>query len=541
MSSKPSNVRRVLISRLWNRVVVLGAIVLGVAALGQGDAKQDRSGSWFSVPGFVNPVQAQTRLRRGRVIKTPAQKRRLKGLRKRTTTSTPTQPTPTKPTPTATPQKKKRVVKPAKPKVAQPKVKPPVMDPKTPRDVVAGSDLLPPHVRAYLKQTPTREFPPVPDLATRIRQSQVLVSFDARAPQTLLESLAQQYGLTYVDGLFIEMLDADIHRFSFAPGRSVADVVAALQADGRVVAAQPNYVFGSQGSAELSAQDDAQAELQYALAKLRVPAAHKRATGRTVKIAVIDTQIDTAHPELTGVVLEAFDAVPTGGDKADPHGTAISGIIAAQKTLRGVAPRAGILAVRAFVAEDGGLGEADTMSLARGMNWAERRGAQVFNMSFAGPKDALLLKLVDAAHARGIIMVAASGNAGPEAPPLYPAAHEHVIAVTATDFTDKLYKRANRGAHIALAAPGVDILVAVPGGRFGMMSGTSLATAHISGLVALLLESDPNLTPKEIHTLITRSAHDLGPKGTDPQFGAGRADAVEALDEGTKVNQVSQQ
>ncbi len=491
----------------------------------------------LSVPGLVSSAEAQTRLRR-RVIKPPAQRKRLKQLRNRTTTSTSTQP---KPKPTATPQKKKRVVVPAKPKVAQPKTKPPVLNPKTPRYLIARSKLLPRHVRVYLWQTPTREFPPAPDLASRVRPGQVVLSFATRTPQSVLDGLAQQYGLTYVDGLYVELIDRDVHRFAFAPDRALGDVISVLQADGRIAAVQANFVFAIQGSQEVSARDEAQAALQYALAKLRIPAAHARATGKTVKIAVIDTQVDAEHPELKGAELQSFDAVSDGFDKADPHGTAITGIIAARKTLRGVAPKAQILAVRAFAAENKELGVADTMSLVRGMDWAEREGARVFNMSFAGPKDALLLDVIDALHARGVIMVAASGNAGPEAAPLYPAAHEHVIAVTATDFADKLYKRANRGSHITLAAPGVDILVVLPDGKFGMMSGTSLATAHISGLVALLLEGNPNLGPKDIHDLITQSAFDLGPKGADPQFGAGRADAADALEQHIKVNQVSQQ
>jgi subtilisin family serine protease len=511
-------------------------VALAISALVFGATERQPAQPSDTVPGFVAPVQAQSTIRRRRVIKTPTQKKRLKRLRKRTTTSTPTQPKPT-----ATPQKKKRVVKPTKPKVAQPKVSPPALNPRTPRDEVAGSDLLPPHVRAYLRQTPTRQFAPVPDMASRFRQGQVLVSFDDRTAQTVLDDLAQRHGLTYVDGLFVELLDADVHRFAFDPSRSVADVIVALEADGRTARVQSNYVFGIQGNAETTPSDEAQAALQYALAKLRVTAAHKKATGKTVRIAVIDTQVDVGHPELNGAVLEAFDAVPGGGVSADPHGTAITGIIAARKTLRGVAPEAEVLAVRAFVPGANGLGEADTISLLRGIDWAERQGARVFNMSFAGPKDALLLELIDAAHDSGIILVAASGNAGPQAPPLYPAAHEHVIAVTATDYTDKLYRYANQGAHITLAAPGVDILVVVPDGRFGMMSGTSLATAHISGLVALLLEGNPDLTPRQIQALITQSAHDLGPKGADTQFGAGRADAMDALEQGSRAEQVSQQ
>lgn len=535
MSQKFNAMRCGRLSLTIFSALALFAVLTGLPA--DTPDNQARSG-WFkvlSIPGLVSSAEAQTGTRR-RVIKPSTQKRRLKQLRNRTTTSTPTQPKPT-----ATPQKKKRVVVPVKPKVAQPKTKPPALNPKPPRYVIVRSKLLPRHVRVYLWQTPTREFPPAPDLANRVRQGQVILSFAERTPQAVLDSLAQQYGLTYVDGLFVELLDRDIHRFSFGVERSLGDVIATLQADGRAATVQASYVFSIQSSTKISAADEAQAALQYALAKLRVPAAHTRATGKTVKVAVIDTQVDAGHPELKGAELQSFDAVSDGVDKADPHGTAITGIIAARKTLRGVAPNVQILAVRAFAAENKELGVADTMSLLRGMEWAEEQGARVFNMSFAGPKDPLLLELIDALHARSVIMIAASGNAGPKAAPLYPAAHEHVIAVTATDFADKLYKRANRGEHITLAAPGVDILVVMPDGKFGMMSGTSLATAHISGLVALLLEGNPELGSTEIRDLITRSALDLGPKGTDPQFGAGRADAVDALDQHSKTDQVSQQ
>lgn len=534
--SQISNAKRsAAIPRLFGIALAAAAVLFG---LQPGSPDSHQSGGWRQVlqlSSFVTAAKAQTGLRR-RIIKPSTQKKRLK-LRNRTTTTTPTQP---QPQTTSTPQKKKRVVVPVKPKVAQPKIKPPAHKSWPPRYVIARSKLLPRHVRVYLWQTPTREFPSAPDLANRVRQGQVILSFAQRTPQAVLDDLAQQYALTYVDGLFVELLDRDIHRFSFGVERSLGDVIAALQADGRAAEVQASYVFSIQSSTKISAADEAQAALQYALAKLRVPAAHKRATGKTVKVAVIDTQVDTAHPELNGATLESFDAISDGVDEADPHGTAITGIIAARKTLRGVAPKAEILAVRAFAAEEAGLGVADTMSLLRGMEWAEDQGARVFNMSFAGPKDPLLLELIDALHARGVIMIAASGNAGPKAAPLYPAAHEHVIAVTATDFADKLYKRANRGEHITLAAPGVDILVVMPDGKFGMMSGTSLATAHISGLVALLLEGNATLSSKEIRDLITQSALDLGPKGTDPQFGAGRADAVDALDQHSKINQVSQ-
>jgi subtilisin family serine protease len=128
-----------------------------------------------------------------------------------------------------------------------------------------------------------------------------------------------------------------------------------------------------------------------------------------------------------------------------------------------------------------------------------------------------------------VVLVAAAGNAGPKSPPLYPAADPNVIAVTATDAEDKLLRAANRGRHIALAAPGVDILAPAPHARYQTTSGTSIAAAHVSGLAALLLERKPDLTPDAIRKILLSTAADLGAKGRDDQFGAGLADAYRAL------------
>jgi subtilisin family serine protease len=148
-------------------------------------------------------------------------------------------------------------------------------------------------------------------------------------------------------------------------------------------------------------------------------------------------------------------------------------------------------------------------------------------MSFAGPKDPSLERALKAAHDKGVVLVAAAGNAGPKSPPLYPAADPNVIAVTATDIDDKLFSGANRGRYVAIAAPGVDILVPAPEGTYQMTTGTSVATAHISGVVALMLERNPRLTPAEVRRILTQSAKKLGP-ATD--FGAGLVNPGKALE-----------
>jgi subtilisin family serine protease len=128
-----------------------------------------------------------------------------------------------------------------------------------------------------------------------------------------------------------------------------------------------------------------------------------------------------------------------------------------------------------------------------------------------------------------MVLIAASGNAGPKSPPLYPAANPNVIAVSATDADDKLFAASNRGAHIAIAAPGVDIFLPAPDGKYQMTSGTSFSAAYVSGLAALVLERNPALKPEELRTILTKTARDLGAPGRDDLFGAGEADAYAAV------------
>jgi subtilisin family serine protease len=200
----------------------------------------------------------------------------------------------------------------------------------------------------------------------------------------------------------------------------------------------------------------------------------------------------------------------------------------------GSAPRARILAIRAFgggqgATEKPGGAESTSFVLIKALDHAASHGARVINMSFAGPQDALVESAVTAAAGRGIVLVAASGNAGPKSPPLYPAANAGVIAVSATDANDRLFAASTRGRHIAVAAPGVDIFLPAPDNKYQMSSGTSFSAAYISGLAALMLERNPALKPEELRAILMQTARDLGAPGRDDLFGAGIADAYGAV------------
>ena len=219
-----------------------------------------------------------------------------------------------------------------------------------------------------------------------------------------------------------------------------------------------------------------------------------------------------------------------GEARSEPelHGTAIAAIAGGRSGFQGVAPAASVLGIRAFSSGVKGSAQSYTLAILKALDWAVANGARVINMSFAGPEDPLLGKAIAAADALGVVIIAAAGNGGPNAKPAYPAAFPSVIAVTATDSSDEIYKDANRGAYIAVAAPGVDIMAAAPKGAFDISSGTSLAAAHISGIAALMIEKNPKLTSKEVREILSKSAHKLNGKSAE-ELGAGIADAAAAV------------
>jgi len=307
-------------------------------------------------------------------------------------------------------------------------------------------------------------------------------------------------------------------RARIAAGAAVPAVLARLRADPAVEWAQANHLFGLTGTSggDLAA-------VQYAPQKIRAERAHSLAEGDGILVAVIDSGVDGRHPELAGALDTSSSARTVGA-----HGTAVAGVIAAQDRMIGIAPAASIASFDAFIGA-GDSARGSTADIAKGLDRAAAAGARIVNMSFAGPPDELLATMLAAAKAKGVVLVAAAGNGGPKAAPAFPASDPSVIAVTATDPADAVYAAANAGRTVSVAAPGVDILVPAPGGGYQQLSGTSLAAAHVSGVAALILGADPELTPDAVRALLVRTALDLGKPGRDEVFGAGLVDAEAAV------------
>jgi filamentous hemagglutinin family protein len=338
-------------------------------------------------------------------------------------------------------------------------------------------------------------------------------------------------GLTVIASENLGITQSTVVRLRITNGRTVRDVIRALASVQLVAVAQPNYIYRlhQQGESAPASRGDTGPKgdaAQYVLEKLKIADVHRLVRGNNVLIAVIDSEIDAAHPDLEGVIAQSYDAVGAP-EKPHSHGTGMAGAIASHQRLLGTAPGARLLAVHAF--STAANAESTTFNILKGVDWSVRQGARIINMSFAGPKDPSLARALQAAYDRGIVLIAAAGNAGPKSPPLYPGADPNVIAVTATDAADKLFTGANRGTYISVSAPGVDILVPAPEGDYQITTGTSVAAAEVSGIVALLLERNPKLTPADIRRILTLSAKRLSPGARDNDFGSGLIDPLQAL------------
>jgi subtilisin family serine protease len=343
---------------------------------------------------------------------------------------------------------------------------------------------------------------------------------------------------------FAESLNLNIERNYELSGLRLRVFLMRIPADGDVDAilreaasdrrplwVQPDFSYQSLGD------ENGAASKQYALSKIRAEALPKAARGQGVTVAMIDSGVARTHESLNQDNVTLIDLVD---EKETPppetHGTAIASIIAGSGKVKGLAPAAHLLAIRAFTEIDpkSGASTSDSFHVSQGISLALDRKARIINMSLGGPNDPVVRMAIEEAVLTGVIVVAAAGNAGPDAAPVYPAAQRGVIAVTATDDKDRLFSGANRGDYVSIAAPGVAVFAAKPGrtadaSAYDYFTGTSMAAGYVTGLAAILLSADPKLTSVDIRRIMENSATDLGPPKKDSQFGWGRIDAAAAF------------
>ncbi|WP_250033358.1 S8 family peptidase [Paractinoplanes maris] len=288
---------------------------------------------------------------------------------------------------------------------------------------------------------------------------------------------------------------------------------------------------------------------QWDFSKISTASAWTKSTGAGVTVAVLDSGVDAKHPDLAANVLPGYDAIADKAEaSSDPHGhgTHVAGTIAAVTGngvgISGIAPHTNILPVR-VLAKDGSGFMSDA---AEGIIWAADHGANVINMSLGATKAvSAVTNAITYARSKGVVVVAAAGNERAKGSPTsYPAADAGVIGVAATDSADKVATYSNAGSYVDIAAPGTSILSTYPtalGGKTGYvsMSGTSMASPHVAAVAALLKAYQPSLTPDQVEAALKSSAVDLGTKGRDNDFGAGRIDAAAALATVTRTETTS--
>jgi len=311
------------------------------------------------------------------------------------------------------------------------------------------------------------------------------------ARRRVASEIASAHGLVIESEWPMASLRVDCFLMKAPEGRPLKAVLEALAHDSRTAWAQPLYQFHS------LAHNDALYSLQPSAAAWHLAELHTLATGRNVAVAQLDTGVELAHPDLTGQISVAENFVDSSAFAAEPHGTAVAGIIAARADngigIAGIAPGARLMALRACWQADSAA-VCNSFTLAKAFQFALEHGAVVINMSLTGPQDKLLQLLLDAAMERGVTVVAAvdpgSADGG------FPASYPGVIAVSTDGIAD------NSDPAGTVAAPGKDVPTTLPVDRWGFVDGTSFAAAHVSGLIALMRQLRPSLSPAQTRELL---------------------------------------
>jgi hypothetical protein len=289
--------------------------------------------------------------------------------------------------------------------------------------------------------------------------------------------LAREHGLSMSSDWPMPLIGVDCFVMTVPPERSPVRIAQDLSRDGRVAWAQTMNVYRSQG------HDDPLFSIQPVARDWHLAALHESVTGRRVRVAVIDSGVERTHPDLLRQIELSEDFVAGRAGPAEAHGTAVAGIIAAQADngvgIVGVAPQARLLALRACWQQAAGSTLCSSLSLARALQFAITQDAKVINLSLSGPPDPLLARLLDVALGQGIAVVAAVDGAADGGG--FPASHRGVMAVADA--------RPMPAVPAAVIAPGRDIPTTVTGARWALVSGSSYAAAHVSGLLALLREA----------------------------------------------------
>ncbi len=320
----------------------------------------------------------------------------------------------------------------------------------------------------------------------------------------LLKEIEQQYHLREVSAWPIEPLHMHCAVLQIPDGADREALLAALSADPRIRLAQPLQTFETRTLGnDTQGYNDPYVGLQRGFSQMHVPDAHALSRGDGVRVAVVDTGADVHHPDLRGRIARIINVVDADDRQfsRDRHGTEVAGVIAAaannHEGIVGVAPRAQLVLIKACwqLAADADPARCNSFTLAQGIVAALDAGANVVNLSLAGPADPLLHSLIAAGLRRGVLFVGAAPGAGPR---------DGFMRETGVLEVDNITSPLAGDAR--LYAPGNEVLTLMPGGRYDFASGSSIATAQVTGIVALLLARHSGLDTATVQQLLQRTS-----------------------------------
>jgi len=342
----------------------------------------------------------------------------------------------------------------------------------------------------------------------QFRNRQILVTLAQTHEKqwaVMTEALRRDYGLQQTGAFPLKSLGIQCLVFTVPANLDLAATIERLRGDARVEHVQLNRAFESLAPV----YNDRYAAMQHGAQKIRAAEVHPFSVGQGVRVAVIDTGIDINHPDLRGRIAHAENFVDGGQAtfNTDAHGTAVAGVIGARANNKigifGVAPSAAILGYKAcwYPEKSAARAMCSSWTLVKAIDRAILDRAHIINLSLAGPHDVLLERVIKRAVAANIVVVAAVNDAH-RADSGFPASLAQVIAVV-SDHNDHPQQLSRFAPHRrVVAAPGKEILTAMPNNRYDFVSGSSLATAHVTGVIALMLAGNTKLTVAEIHELI---------------------------------------
>ena len=318
------------------------------------------------------------------------------------------------------------------------------------------------------------------------------------------EAIARKANVSFIESAWLDESNVTMVVAALSPADTVPAAIARLEKQKGVAFAQPNYQFQLLGKSRPKRFD--------------LHVIPEKQTSVSGSIVMIDAAVDTGHVNLSGAsVTQQF----FGTDKTPAvHGTAIAALLVGTGSYPGTAQGAKLTSLAAFGGSATDTVLSRTSYLAKAVNEASRLRPDVLNLSFGGPQDRLLGITLDAIRKNGVCVSAAAGNGGPGGKVLFPASHPSSLAVTAVDEKLKGYAYASQGARIDVAGVGVGLNAAAPGGRRAV-SGTSFATAVISGALLRMPACNGGRNPAAMKEQVANRAQDLGAKGHDAVFGNG--------------------